>query len=281
MFTLKIQNANGELLEITHNHGNYIIENVQGLTLPNTVVNMSTSACDGGYFNHARVQARNLVINISIHGSVERNRQHLYRFFNLKRVCTIYFKNQYRNVKIFGYVEMFDGDLFSSQQQMQISIICPQPYWEDIETIYTELLAVTKNFEFPFNIIEPIEISTKVDTPICRVINNGDVECGCMITVEFLWYVSNLKIINITNQEFFGFSYQFGYGDKLIINTRKGEKSAIVIRNGEEINLLNNIVAGSTWLQINTGESEFTYTVNGENRHTNIVISMSALYGGV
>ena len=43
MFTLKIQNTNGEIWELTHNSPNYHVTEVQGLTPPPTAVNTATA----------------------------------------------------------------------------------------------------------------------------------------------------------------------------------------------------------------------------------------------
>ena len=42
MFTLKIENANGEIFELTHDSRNYVVIGVEGLTYPPTAVNTST-----------------------------------------------------------------------------------------------------------------------------------------------------------------------------------------------------------------------------------------------
>ncbi|MDE7094681.1 MAG: phage tail family protein, partial [Oscillospiraceae bacterium] len=139
MFTLKIENTRGEIFELTNNEQDYAIVGVSGLTRPDTTVNTSSGVSDGEYYNSSKVGMRNIVIDILLRGDIETNRQRLYRIFPLKTACTVYFKNYNRDVKIKGYVEVLDGDLFVEQEQIQISIICPQPYFESLQTIHTEL----------------------------------------------------------------------------------------------------------------------------------------------
>ena len=52
-------------------------------------------------------------------------------------------------MKIKGYVETLEGDIFSVREQMQISIICPKPFWEDMQAIYDELSTIIHRFHFP------------------------------------------------------------------------------------------------------------------------------------
>ena len=186
-FTLKIENTKGEVFELRHNTQNYVVADVQGLTRPSTTIN--TSACagiDGSFFNSARMNQRNIVIDLVLRGDIEANRQRLYSIFPAKTPCTVYFRNHNRNVKIKGYVETLEGDIFQMQEQMQISIICPKPFWEDMEAIYSELADFVKRFKFPFSIEEPIPISAYGDWGGVIIENPGDVELGftCTITIQ-------------------------------------------------------------------------------------------------
>lgn len=282
MFTLKIENANGEIFELTHNTQNYAVIGVQGLTYPPTVVNTSTGgAVDGTFFNSSRVEQRNIVIEIIINGNIETNRQQLYRIFSIKKPCTVYFSNKNRSVQIQGYIEVLDGDLFVQREQVQISIICPRPYFEDLQTIYTELSQVVRMFEFPFMIETPIPFSEIVDYPLCTVNNNGDVDAGCIIRVEINDNVTGLKIYNVTTQTFIGFDYSFQQGDEITINTISGQMKTTLNRNGQVINILNYLSAGSTWFKLPPGNNDFTYSTTEGSEAVTIIFATAALYGGV
>jgi hypothetical protein len=186
-FTLKIENTKGELFELTHNTKDYVVADIQGLTRTPTAIN--TSACagiDGSFFNSARIEQRNIVIDLILRGDIEGNRQRLYRIFPAKTPCTVYFKNWNRDVKIKGYVETLEGDIFAVREQMRISIICPKPYWQDMQTIYTEMSNIVNRFSFPFSIEadHPIPISAYGD-PGCTIIDNpGDVETGFICRIK-------------------------------------------------------------------------------------------------
>jgi hypothetical protein len=210
MFTLKIENANGEIFELTHNTQNYAVIDVKGLTAPPTAVNTSVGGlADGSFHILSRVQQRNIVITVVLNGDIEANRQQLYKIFSLKRPCKIYFQNTNRNVQITGYVEVLEGDLFTQREQMQISIICPRPFFEDLNALYAELSGIMKNFEFPFSISTPIPFSEIVDLPLVTITNIGQVETGCIMSILFTDTVTGLRIVNSTTQEYFGINYTF------------------------------------------------------------------------
>ena len=48
LYTLKIQNASGELYELTHNPDQYLIEKITGLTTVRNTVNLSTAGTTAG-----------------------------------------------------------------------------------------------------------------------------------------------------------------------------------------------------------------------------------------
>lgn len=291
MFTLKIENTNGEIFELSHNTQNYAVVGVQGLTRPQTAINTSTGGgLDGAFFNSARVEMRNIVIDIILNGDIEANRQQLYRIFPQKTACTVYFANKNMDVKISGYVEVLDGDLFTQREAVQISIICPRPFWEDMNAIYTELSNILRMFQFPFAIAETpgVPMSEILDYPVCTINNVGDVPCGCVITINIANDgtgenpVSNLKIFNVTTQEFFGFSGRtFGAGDQITINTMSGQLSATLNRGGTITNLLNYVADGSTWFKLAIGENNFTFTCDDNADAVDIMFETAMLYGGV
>ena len=43
MFTLKIQNTNGDIFELTHDSPHYLITSIQGLTPPPTIINTAVA----------------------------------------------------------------------------------------------------------------------------------------------------------------------------------------------------------------------------------------------
>ena len=283
MFTLKIENTNGDIFELTHNSPNYYVTHIDGLTPPPTVVNTATAGViDGTFFNSARVEQRNIVITLYINGNIEANRQQLYKIFPRKTPCTVYFKNQNRDVKIVGYVETLDGDLFVQREQIQISIICPRPYWEALSQLYNELSKIIARFEFPFSIVEPIPFSEINDVPIAVINNSGDVACGTLIDIEFTGAAETLKIIDTTEQTFFEIAYTFQVADKVRINTNSGQMGVTLERSGATTKLLNYVSKNSTWFRLKPGQNTFTFTLTtGSTDDVKINFITSLLFGGV
>jgi len=283
VFTLRIENTKGETFELTNNTKNYAVKSIDGLLPPAVDVNTSTGTGDGEIYNSSRMQKRNIVITLRLMGDIETNRQQLYRMFPTKTACTVYYKNRNRNVRIVGYVELLDGTIFTDKEEIQISIVCPKPYFENLNTLQAELSKVMKLFEFPFSIEvnDPIPLSEIRGLSLCTLVNGGDVPCGCIITIEISGEVQNLNIYNTATQQYFALDYTFQADDIITINTKSGkEKSVSLFRDGETVNLLNYMKAGSSWIQLATGANDLTFTASDTDK---VVIQFAAveLYGGV
>lgn len=285
MYTLKIENTNGKIFELTHDFSNYYVTDVSGLTPPATTINTAKAGIiDGTFFNSASVEERNIVISLTINGDIEANRQKLYRIFPRKTACTVYFKNANRDVKIKGYVETIECDPFVMREKAQISIICPRPYFEDLATIYAELAATLAMFEFPFAIEEdnPIPFSEATDYPIAEIMNEGDAEAGCIISIEVNDTIQGIKIINTSTQQFFYLDSAFVDHDKITISTISGQMGVTRERGGTKTNILNYVGANSAWLRLAPGVNYFTYTIDdGDTEDVEITFEATTLYGGV
>lgn len=282
MFTLKIGNNRGSIYELTHNTGKYAVVGIDGLTRPPTNINTAIAGgIDGSFFNSARVEQRNLVISIILRGDIEANRQALYTIFPLKSKCTIYFSNKNRDVKIEGFVETLEADLFTMQERVQVSIICPRPYWQDMNEIIDSISTTVNLFQFPFSISEPIPFAEIYNEPHAFLNNLGDSETGFTIVTTLEKNLSTLTFTNLTTGEFFKVDYTMLEGDTFILSTIQGGLNVRIEREGSSINLLNYIGAGSSWIKLVTGLNDITYSCGSDEADFPIAINAIWLYGGV
>ena len=285
IFTLKIKNYKNEIYELTHDYDHYYVKSITGLTPPPTTINTTVSGIhDGSYYNSSRMQQRNIVITLGLRGDVEKNRQHLYLIFPLKKECTVYYQNQNRNLKINGFIETLEADIFVQQEDVQISIICPNPYFEGISTIDSDIRKVQPLFEFPFSITEPIPFGSIMRVPTCSLNNIGDIDCGCIFHFRFYEYTNYLCIKNEVTHEYMDLQHAgFNDGDELFINTNFGNLRVIhYSSDGTEHNLLPFLKKGSSWIHLESGLNTIIFSVNeGHYEGVSAKIEYTPLYGGV
>lgn len=282
MFSLKVENDRGEVLNLTSNP-DYTVYKINGLTPP--VANISTSAnatMDGSSVNNVRVEKRNIVIYTTINGAVEPKRINLYKYFPVKRNVKLYFSNGTRDTVIEGVVELIECNLFSNRQVAQISIICPKPYFKSVEQLVTNFSDINKLFAFPFSIPESgIEFSAITSNIRKSIINVGDVPTGVIIELTANGTVVNPIIYNVLKRTHMAINFTMLPSDKIIINTNIGEKSITLVRNGVSTNILGIMVHDSEWFTLESGDNVFTYDTESGSNNLQITFTTSLLYSGV
>lgn len=286
MYECTIENAFGERVKLTQNESNFQVLNIGGLNPPSVQINHSQIAgLDGSKYNSSRLNDRNIVLTVRIRGDIEGNRLYLYQLFSLKQECKLYYKNGRRNVYISGRIESIECDYFTNMETMQISILCPFPYFKDVDLILDDISKIIRRFVFPFTIEydDPIPFSDIEINRVVDVFNHGESECGVIIDVGFIGTVNKLKILNTGTGETFTIQHPFVLGDKLVINTNKGEKSATLTRDGAVTNMFPKIVRGSTFFNLNRGDNYFSFLADDGDHDSNVTIVYKhyTLYGGV
>lgn len=284
MFTLRVENKKGQTLKLTQDESNYQVIDIEGLDPPkaniytNPVANM-----DGEKFKSSKMEMRNLVLTVKVNGNAEQNRITLYSYFGTGKWCKIFYKNGSRDIFIEGYCETIECPLFTINQQMQISIICPDPYLKSVETISTDISKVLNNFTFPFAIEEAgVIFSTYENNRITPIINSGELTTG--LTMRLIATddnVSNPVIYNVDTAKFILIETVLNKGNELLIDTNKGQKSVIKIVDGNEINVINSISGSSTWLQLEPGINNFTYDADTNDDKLLVIFDYNHRYEGV
>lgn len=286
MYVLKVENTTNNVLTLTQRENDFQVLSVDGLNPPNAQVNRSTVAgLDGSKFNSSKLNERNLVITIKLNGDIEKNRLYLCSFFKPKMWCKIYYKNNSVDVYIEGYTENVEVSPFSNNEIMQISIICPAPYFKGLDTIIDDISKIVPLFEFPFSINEeePIPISELQLNRISKITNDTDVECGVIIYCVFNRNAEKIEIRNTVTGETLILNYDFEKEDRLTINCNKGYKSITLIRNNVKYNLVPYLDISSKFLQLKPGDNYFSYLVDdGEkDEFVKVEFNRDNLYGGV
>jgi len=282
VFTAKIKNKYGEILELTHNP-DYTIQSITGLGPVNAAINTTAIATvDGTVFNSSKKNKRNIVITVVIEGNIERNRLQLYKFAPTKYPITFYYKNDSRDVHIEGYVESHEVDLFKNRQVAQISIICPNPFFRNNQNNYIEFSNTAPNFEFPFSISDAGTELGVTEKSTEMTINAGEVETGG--TISFIATTSgilNPAIYNRTTQKYFGLNVDMNSGDVITLCTILGKKSVTLLRAGTVTNLIDKVSTGSTWIQFAPNENEISYGADEGESNLTITVELTNQFEGV
>ena len=265
MFKAKLENVNGDIITLTGNESVYQCYRIDGTNPPTANINTAQAAGkDGAVFNSSKLNMRNIVIYVKINGNAEANRLNLYNFARTKEWCRFYYENGSRNVSIDGYVESVAVSPFSMREIMQISILCPEPYFKGVDEILSDSSNVSPMFTFPFSIDadDPVVISELLSSEGIVISNTSDATTGAIIYLVFNSSASSVEIKNTTTGDDFKLVYSFQSGDIVEVNTNDGEKSIKLVRSGVVSNLMSAFQRGGTFPKLYSGVNIFDYLVD-------------------
>lgn len=259
MYSLSVENQSGQILNLTENP-NYITI-ADGFNAITANVNTTASAVGHGTtFNSAKIGNRNITLQIILKGDIEASRIVLYPFFTPSSQITLYYQNEHRKVYTSGYVESFECDPNQMVETANVSIICNNPFLLDDEVKSQSLMHHDSYFSFPFAVPEEgVAFGHSKFSADTIIVNEGEHEVGVVFK---LYAKSNLtapiKITNLLTGDFFAIDISMEIDDVIIIDTRDGQKSVVLLRNDTVTNILDDVVDGSTWLKLYAGKNLLT-----------------------
>ena len=160
----------GDLLELPlDGSSGYVIKDIDGLgPVKADIVTTEYASMDGGVYQASKVGMRNIVLQLGFDPSYESEdpfgelRRNLYTCLTPKtQVTMLFLSNNFETVKITGYVESFEPSMFSAEPEVQVSIVCPDPY---------------------FNSLVPITV-VHTGSGVLVITNPGTVETGLVFTI--------------------------------------------------------------------------------------------------
>lgn len=213
-----------------------IVEKIEGLSPPDINLFMGEYARDGGVYGGRRVPPRTVTFTLRLNPkytegeSVSGLRLLLYKTFMDPFVTTdalniILKSDDYGDRYIAGYVEKFDGDLFSDDTTVQITMRCPNPYIQDYNLTSETFLGPAAPFSY-----------------------GGSAETGLLVSATLF---DNSPFLTFDlNGTVFVLDYDFLANDVVTLNTVRGERSVKVLRGGVTTEILYAKTAASTWLEL-------------------------------
>ena len=280
MFSLIVKNSANKTLNLTDNPNYFTV--AEGFNSLTANVNTTSSATGhGSIFNSTKLANRNITLQIILRGDIEASRIALYEFFSPLSELMFYYQNQHRKVHISGYVESFECDPNMLNETANISVICNKPFLLDDNTDNPSLSYVKDYFKFSCSVSEEgIPFSELKNSNETVIVNNGEHETGCIITLYAKGGIlAPVRITNLLNGQYFELITDMQVEDIIVINTNSGKKSAKLFRDGSETNLFSQISDSSTWLQLRPGENILSASYNLSM--LSVDISIVAEYIGV
>lgn len=161
-------------------------------------------------------------------------------------------------------------------QRSMITLICPDPYWRDIESISKPMSAIEPRFSFPLKF--PVEFGSEGSRQVYD--NIGDVPAPVLI--EFRGPATNPKVINETTGEFIQLNRILGPDDRLFIDTSIGNKTVEIVDGaGNRTNVFNWLDVNSTLFDLELGENTISYVADDGRENAIVQITYQNRYVGI
>ncbi len=298
-------------LEMTNpEKSGFVVRFVDGLGSPKANIEMTEmSLMDGAVYNSARAQSRNIIFSLMFLfpsaaagdsenqiGKLEITRQKCYKYFPLKKRVKITIETDERSCETYGYVESNVPDIFSKDGGTVISILCPDSYLFSTEINTTDFATIEPMFEFPFgneSLTVPLLEFSAITAYTTKTINYpGDAEVGMVMNIHAVGAVENIVIykleptpvetIEIDTDRLLAMTGEgLHFGDDIFISTVKGNKYAILVRDGVTFNILNCLAKYPDWIQLSRGDNIFIYDAEVGIGNLQFKIESQVAYEGI
>lgn len=213
----------------------------------------------GEKYNGTSISKRNIVINIEMFDNFVNNRLLLYKMLPLKEIGKLYYYEDDISRKIEYYVESVSISDSGIPRTAQISLICNNPYFTDIEENVVNIFNWEPKLEFPISINneEKMEFARKNSNILAIIENDTNIEIGMHIKFTFKDEVVNPGLLNINSQETLMLNGLFSSNDIVEITTFINNKNIVLLQDDQKKNINNLLKFGTKYLQVHPGTNTF------------------------
>jgi len=265
----------------------YLITTLDGIDLP-TVNEQEQKAPyqDGTTYLDALFDPRTIVvtgaiINVQLLGPIFTDRASILAALNPKNgPGTLTYTNDnavYTTVATVNLAQFPNKLATDPFQAFQIQFYCNDPYWyaEDSDSISMSL--VIGGFTFPFSF--PFSFGTYIGSIPTAAVNDGDSVTPVIISV--FGPCANPVITNTTTGELIRCNITLTTGDILVINTKFGSKSIMLLTSGgQTINEMSTLDSTSTFWQMAIGNNLITFSDDTQQAQESCTVTWTNRYSG-
>lgn len=227
------------------------VRNIDGLDPVKATVNTSSfGSVDGAAYIGSSVLTRNIVL--TLHPNPDWNdwtfeslRRLIYLYFMPKQLTRlIFYSTDLPPVEIYGYVESTAVNQFAKDIEIQVSVICPDPYFTALNP--TIVAGQSSDGSVPSEIIYNGDIETGINIEVTRLSDPAPASIAIQIGDPRLSYFQVTS--TVSSSMYF------------MMNSIPGQKYVrnVVLGSGVITNLLPKMRQGSQWPTLKPGSNDFS-----------------------
>jgi hypothetical protein len=251
---VEVRNAQGSsmTLSLEDISDGIILADIDGLDpVKATIVTSSFANQDGTQYHTSSREDRNIKFQLLMEPedvSVAEVRQRLYGFFMPKSPVSFTFKDdEGLEVDISGRVESFEAPLFTADPEANISVICFDSDFVDMNSVVVNAETVSDTSTIDINYLGTVETGIQLDLYPDRPIT------------EFTMYSTSADGILRTMD----FAAPMAAGNVLTIITIPGQKSAMLSVLGTPSSILYGVSPHANWLELQPGVNSLRIYAEG------------------
>ena len=269
---LLLTNKNGDTLDLLNSRNRFILYKADALHGVNTDISETESPfIDGTQIDYVRALPRSIELGFKIVGDVQAAIDYFTSYVKSKQFVTLEeINDDERDITIKGVATIPPYSRMKQACEINLTIYCGQPYWEDAQEIigtlsmYLDLLFFPQEGQYFTEYGRPFGA---IDTTVTKTFTNvSDTSVGMLIEIVALGEVVNPRISCNSGDQvgwYLQLNLTLNVNDVVDINTVKGQKY-ITINGSNTINgepILNYLeFNGNDWLQLETGDNVFNAT---------------------
>lgn len=236
-------------LNMGEDDSGYRVKDIKGLNpVAASLVSSSVAGVDGEEFQSERRVARNIVFSIDLEPDPETDtytslRDNLYSYLMPgSRILMRFYMSTGLYVDIAGYIETHEAGMFSSDPDVQVSVMCYKPDFIDPRTVTLSGHTVADG------------TTTDIDYP-------GNVETGTLFTLNVNRTLTGGFTLYNTGDD--GQLFQLDFtgdlvsGDQLVVSSVQGSKGIVLTRGGVPQSYLYARSVQSSWIKFFEGTNRF------------------------
>lgn len=272
LWKVEVRNAAGALLslELQDITDGIVLEDVDGLgPVKATIVSSSFAQQDGEQYHSSRREKRNITLKLSFRPdygttTVRALRHQMYRFFMTKTPVSLrFYDTEGPEVDISGRIEDCDPTIFAKEPGMDVSILCFDPDFVDLDTV-------------------TLSGNTTATTTETLVEYDGTVETGVVFTLNVNRTITEFTIYHRPPDgtlRSMDIAAPMVTGDVLKISTVPGDKYATLTRTGSSSSALDYVSPQANWMELVQGDNHIR--IYAEGAAIPYTIEYNTRYGGL
>ena len=284
------RNENDIEVEFNYNEdADFFLVSLEGVySVSNNVVTSENTMTDGSTYQGSTTKQRNIVITAFIDGDYQKRRDLLYKCFKPKSTGSFTYIEGDEKRTIDYKVEEIDIAETGVIRNVVISLICPDPFFKDLNDIVVTMAGWKRSFTWPHEFkVEKEPFGERIAEIIKTVENDSAADnIGIEILMQASGAVTNPALYHVEQDEHIkvgtaDHALQLAAGEAVKITTGTNNKNVYLISNGQETKINEYLDEDSEFIQLTSGSNTFKYDADAGINYLNVTISYRFRYLGV